>query len=148
MVGIDSEELLGVAALVARLESETLASLEPSLTSRQYRLLRVIDQGQETATMIYENATISLAAISQSVDLLVQRGLLRRARDPEDGRRVILSLTDPGRAVLAEAAARMDTLAAHLIGEPAEQQVTELRQALRLLRERVVTLLRSREPSR
>ncbi|MFC5835259.1 MarR family winged helix-turn-helix transcriptional regulator [Nonomuraea insulae] len=148
MVGIDSEELLGVAALVARLESETLASLEPSLTSRQYRLLRVIDQGQETATMIYENATISLAAISQSVDLLVQRGLLRRARAPEDGRRVILSLTDPGRAVLAEAAARMDTLAAHLIGAPAEQQVTELRQALRLLRERVVTLLRSREPSR
>ncbi|MEV4377852.1 MarR family transcriptional regulator [Streptosporangium sp. NPDC049644] len=148
MTGIDSEELLGVAALVSRLERETLAALEPPLTSRQYRLLRVIDQGQVTATTIYEQATISLAAISQSIDLLVQRGLLHRTRDPEDGRRFILSLTDTGRAALTKADAQMTELAVRLIGEPDEQQITELRQALRALRERVVPLLRSAEPSR
>ncbi|WP_237105130.1 MarR family winged helix-turn-helix transcriptional regulator [Nonomuraea sp. MG754425] len=148
MTGMDSEELLGVAALVARLESETLAALQPPLTSRQYRLLRVIDQGQVTATAIYEQATMSLASISQSVDLLVQRGLLRRERDPEDGRRSILSLTEAGHASLTDASARMTGLAEQLVGEPEEQQITELRQALRLLRERVVALLRSADPSR
>ncbi|MGW4800954.1 MarR family winged helix-turn-helix transcriptional regulator, partial [Nonomuraea sp. NPDC004297] len=125
MTGMDSEELLGVAALVARLESETLAALQPPLTSRQYRLLRVIDQGQVTATAIYEQATMSLASISQSVDLLVQRGLLRRERDPEDGRRSILSLTEAGRASLTDASARMAGLAEQLVGEPEEQQITE-----------------------
>jgi DNA-binding MarR family transcriptional regulator len=98
--------------------------------------------------MIHDQVTISLAAISQSVEVLVQRGLLRRDRDPKDGRRSILSLTGAGRRALAEASARMAELAAHLAREPDEQQVAELRHALRLLRERVVALLRSADQAR
>jgi len=40
---------------------------------------------------------VTKQAVGQSVDLLVLRGYLERARDPSDRRRVVLSLTSRGR---------------------------------------------------
>jgi DNA-binding MarR family transcriptional regulator len=41
---------------------------------------------------------LSQPALSRMVDRLVERGLVRREADAEDGRRVLLSLTEEGRA--------------------------------------------------
>jgi DNA-binding MarR family transcriptional regulator len=41
---------------------------------------------------------VSKQAVSQSVEMLVDRGYLERGRDPSDRRRVILSLTERGHA--------------------------------------------------
>jgi len=41
---------------------------------------------------------VSKQAVSQSVELLVERGYLERGRDPSDRRRVTLSLTERGHA--------------------------------------------------
>jgi DNA-binding MarR family transcriptional regulator len=41
---------------------------------------------------------VSKQAVSQSVEMLVERGYLERGRDPSDRRRLILSLTERGHA--------------------------------------------------
>jgi DNA-binding MarR family transcriptional regulator len=41
---------------------------------------------------------VSKQAVSQSVEMLVDRGYLERGRDPSDRRRVLLSLTERGHA--------------------------------------------------
>ena len=41
---------------------------------------------------------VSKQAVSQSVEMLVDRGYLERGRDPSDRRRVTLSLTERGHA--------------------------------------------------
>jgi len=46
---------------------------------------------------------VSKQAVSQSVDLLVLRGYLRRAEDPQDRRKVNLVLTPRGRAAASAA---------------------------------------------
>jgi DNA-binding MarR family transcriptional regulator len=54
----------------------------------------------------------SKQSASQLVELLVQRGYLERSTDPEDRRRVVLTLTDKGREasrITAGALERIDT---------------------------------------
>ena len=48
---------------------------------------------------------VSKQAASQLVDVLVTRGYVERSGDPADRRRIILSLTDRGRAAAAASAA-------------------------------------------
>lgn len=53
-------------------------------------------------------------AVSRSVDSLVRAGLIARAADPDNRRRLAMRLTDGGRAFLAEAPAAGGALAARL----------------------------------
>jgi DNA-binding MarR family transcriptional regulator len=65
---------------------------------------------------------------------LEQRGLLSRAGDPEDGRRVVLSLSDAGRQALrSRRAARTEQLARALAENFTEAELEQLEAAAPLL---------------
>jgi len=109
-----------------------------ALTLGQVRALHfVTDHSGCTMGELAEGLGVSLAASTGLVDRLIQQGLVARAADPTDRRRVRLQLTDGGRHahVAAKRRARRRMAAALATLSAAEQrQITSalvrLRQAL------------------
>ena len=98
------------AARLARDLEVALASLEISLS--QYRALARLSEGGLGASVVADELTISRPTVSALIDGLVARGLVDRAQDAADRRRVILTLTRAGvRALQAADAAVADRLA-------------------------------------
>ncbi|MPY72403.1 MAG: winged helix DNA-binding protein [Alphaproteobacteria bacterium] len=118
--------LLEVAPRVMRLETNALARLDHQLTHRQYRILSRISNGMTSATAMSRAASISLAAISESVDALCRRELVERQPDERDRRASRLALTAAGKAALAQAEQALDILAAHLSGSLPVAESTSL----------------------
>lgn len=108
--------LFEVALRLSQLETHVLAKGSPPLTFRQFRLLGRIIEGHDTITQLGHVATISLPAISESVEGLVQRDLVCRTVHPADGRVATLTLTDAGEEALA--------IGEKLLAEAAEQLLT------------------------
>jgi DNA-binding MarR family transcriptional regulator len=61
-------------------------------------------QGPITVSGVAEHLKVSGAFITAETNKLEARGLVAKTRDKEDGRRVLLSVTEAGRALLAELA--------------------------------------------
>ena len=71
-----------------------------SITVEQFHILRHIRRGRDSVSALAEVKDISRPAISQSVGLLVTRGLIVRTIDPQDRRHVQLDLTAEGNALM------------------------------------------------
>lgn len=71
-------------------------------------LLRLQKAGPQTLTALCEHAGVSLGSMSQTIRRLEQLDYVHRAKDPHDGRRVLLSATRAGAAVAADVRARME----------------------------------------
>lgn len=99
--GTLGEVLLALGGRVTRLQTELLASLEPPLTIRQYRILSRVDSGYTSLTALCKLAHRNPSTMSQSVDKLVQLGLLTRGTAEHSRRTMHLALTSQGREVLA-----------------------------------------------
>ncbi|MFL0578707.1 MarR family winged helix-turn-helix transcriptional regulator [Dietzia sp. 179-F 9C3 NHS] len=75
-------------------------------------LSHLAGRGPLTATELAGLERISHQAIANAVRELEELGLIRRSPDPDDGRRVLVELTDPGRERLrVEQSAGQDWLA-------------------------------------
>ncbi|RVT99403.1 MarR family transcriptional regulator [Rhodovarius crocodyli] len=61
-------------------------------------------QGPITVSGVAEHLKVSGAFITAETNKLETRGLVTKTRHPEDGRRVLLSVTEAGRALLADLA--------------------------------------------
>src|SRR5512147_2737659 len=70
------------------------------ITVEQFHVLRYVRRGKDCMSELAVAKNISRPAISQAVDILVNKGLLRRAQSTQDRRYVELSLTDSGNALL------------------------------------------------
>jgi DNA-binding MarR family transcriptional regulator len=73
-----------------------LAAEQFEITVEQFHLLRHIRKGHATVSELAQVKQISRPAISQSVDALVNKGLLARRPDARDRRNVQLELTGEG----------------------------------------------------
>lgn len=71
-----------------------------NITVEQFHILRHIRRGRDSVSALAEAKDISRPAISQSVDLLVIKGLIIRTVDPRDRRHVKLDLTADGNALM------------------------------------------------
>jgi DNA-binding MarR family transcriptional regulator len=113
------DELEAVRAL-ARL-ARLLEKASGNLGMAQYRVLSAIAAGDERASRVAERLGLGRPAISAAVDALCREGLLERSDAPGDQRAFDLSLTDAGRAQLAEVEARMVAVLSDLLartGDP------------------------------
>lgn len=71
-----------------------------NISVEQFHILRHIRRGRNSVSELAEVRDISRPAISQSVDLLVTRGLIFRTTDLKDRRHIKLDLTADGNALL------------------------------------------------
>jgi MarR family transcriptional regulator, organic hydroperoxide resistance regulator len=136
--------LFELAPRLTRLENAVLQDVEPGLTFRQYRILRRVVEGETTITAIGKHATITLPAISESVDGLVRKGLLERHTDVRDRRAANLVLTEDGHRALDEAQQRLDVLAESILDGMSARRRQQLRRDVTHVRDRVTALLRDR----
>lgn len=111
---------VSIGLLVRRLRQVAAGG---ALTLSESSALANLDRGgPTTAAALARVERISPQSMGATLAALEARGLVARAPDPADGRRVILSATDPGRQLLYNRRrARTEELARALSGfEPAE----------------------------
>src|ERR1700733_2397060 len=95
--------------VVARLARQVeLAAATVELTLSQYRVLGILGDGREAASVLADKLAVSRPSVTGVIDGLVARGLVRRDPDETDRRRIDLGLTDHGRRVLAGADAEVE----------------------------------------
>jgi DNA-binding MarR family transcriptional regulator len=77
------------------------AMMGDRLTTTQWAALSKLKEIQPSSqNQLGRETAMDVATIKGVVDRLVARGLVRTAADPNDGRRLILSLTDEGLATI------------------------------------------------
>jgi DNA-binding MarR family transcriptional regulator len=119
----DVELLISVAARLNRTSAVLLASLEVPLTFRQYRTLRRVAGGYTSLGQLARRGNLSLPTVSESVDGLVKRGLIRTAQSEADRRAIVLHATDAGRAAAEAGHRALSELVGSLLdGFSAEQR--------------------------
>jgi len=74
---------------------------EANLTEQQWRVLRVVQEsGGIDPTQIAEQACLLLPSLTRILQKLDDKGLVSRARDTEDRRRQIITITAAGEQVI------------------------------------------------
>jgi DNA-binding MarR family transcriptional regulator len=78
----------------------TIALENFDISVEQFHILRHIRRGLTSVSELAEVKQISRSAISQAVDILVERGLICRRQNVIDRRNIPLELTESGNALL------------------------------------------------
>ncbi|WP_328323241.1 MULTISPECIES: MarR family winged helix-turn-helix transcriptional regulator [unclassified Streptomyces] len=102
--------MMSVGALLRRVRQ---ARVEGELTMPERTALSLLDRtGPTTSSALARQVQITAQAMGATLGGLQARGLVERSTDPQDGRRVVLALTDAGRQALADKrSARTELLA-------------------------------------
>jgi DNA-binding MarR family transcriptional regulator len=131
-----AKEILDVAPLVtAAIRYEMRRSRTSSLTVPQFRTLIFISRHPGASlSALAAHIGLSLPSMSRLVDGLVSGGLARRTRDPEDRRRITLSLTRRGDTALRRARAATQDSIAKRVAVLSEAERATVVEAMRVLR--------------
>ncbi|MCZ7629350.1 MAG: MarR family winged helix-turn-helix transcriptional regulator [Microthrixaceae bacterium] len=86
------------AARLAKVSGSALAEID--LTLPQYRVLVFLDSGGRPASDVATLLDVAPSTVTSVVDGLCARGLVLRGEDPDDRRRVVLSLTAEGKEMV------------------------------------------------
>ena len=124
-----SELRVVLGQLVRRLRAENTIPLSHGMV-----LARLERDGPATTSSLAASERVRPQSMSQTVADLGAAGLVERTPDPTDGRRILIDITEQGRATLLEERARRDGWLASAIEAdltPEEQEI--LRRAIAIL---------------
>jgi DNA-binding MarR family transcriptional regulator len=116
----------------ATVEALTEAGYDDMPTNGSYVISGVARTGAPLAEII-SSLGVSKQAAGQLVDTLALRGYVERAIDPEDRRRLTVSLTERGHAAAAVIRAAVDQVDADLIARVGADSVAHARATLAAL---------------
>jgi DNA-binding MarR family transcriptional regulator len=132
-----SSELLPRAALLIRL---LVRQLGGELSRTEVGLLRTLSGGPRRITELAELEGLAQPTTTILVKQLEQRGLVQRERRSDDGRVVLVDLTDAGTAALEDYRAKASAALGAYLTEITDEQVETLATATETLGH-LVTLL-------
>lgn len=141
-----SRQLLALLAPLSRLvAAEVRGEAGDEVTIAQFRVLALLEAGPQTVSTLAKQRQVSLQAMSELAQLLVERGWASRTPDPRDRRQALLALTETGRSHHTRIDAR---LLAQLEPRLAELSTNERSAALQALPalQRVLTLIAAPAP--
>jgi DNA-binding MarR family transcriptional regulator len=123
--GIAAALFASVSLLVRRIRQ---VPTEGGLTMPERQALSRLDRGgPATSSELARQAQITAQAMGATLSALQVRGLVERRPDPEDGRRVILTVTDAGRQELSDKRnARTELLSRVLTGTFTRAELEQL----------------------
>jgi DNA-binding MarR family transcriptional regulator len=135
-----SERLPSAAGLLARL---LVRQLGGELSRTEVGLLNTLSDGPQRITELAEREGLAQPTMTSLVKQLEQQRLVRRDRQADDGRVVLVHLTDTGAAALEDYRARVRELLGSYLAEIPDEQVEELAGATEALAQ-LVALLQQR----
>jgi DNA-binding MarR family transcriptional regulator len=97
-VDVVAEQLLPRASLITRLLVRKAAA---GMSRADAGILSALDHGPQRVTELAQGQALAQPTVTQLVARLEERGLVTRGKHPDDGRVVLVSITDAGRAALA-----------------------------------------------
>ncbi|CAM4200688.1 MarR family winged helix-turn-helix transcriptional regulator [Janibacter anophelis] len=125
--------------LLERALAEDLAPMNVQLT--EYELLSMLSEspGQRTRmSRLADDIIQSRSRVTHTAARLEKRGWVERCRSLDDGRGVEISLTDAGRAAIADlAAVHVESVRRHLVDALTPEQFAALGDAMAALRDQM-----------
>jgi DNA-binding MarR family transcriptional regulator len=140
LIDFVSQQLLPGAGLLVRL---LVRELGGELSRTEVGLLSTLSGGPRRITELAEFEGLAQPTMTSLVKQLEQRGLVRRDRQAEDGRVVLVHLTDSGAAGLEDYRASARALLGIYLAEIPDEQVEALAGATEALAQ-LVELLQQR----
>ncbi len=103
-----AQRILEVIPLIMRvvganIRQETSASFRVS----HHRVLKLLYQRPRTISELAACQAVALPTMSRTISTLVERGWVTRTEDTNDRRRVLVQITDEGRAILDQLHSRI-----------------------------------------
>lgn len=93
------------------------------MTTAQYTALTVLERRPGiTSSELARRSFVRAQTMAQTMDPMLEEGLVRRERDPQHARRLLLYLTDRGRAAIAQAAPRVQELEALIMTDFTDEE--------------------------
>jgi DNA-binding MarR family transcriptional regulator len=126
-------DILTVIPGVMRILDHEIRQSHEGLAPAQFRLMFMLARRPRSLTELAESQSVSLATMSNSVAVLVQRGWMKRKKDPDDRRRLFLELTARGSQVFDEVYERAARRLNDMLAATDEVQCQDLRRGLELL---------------
>jgi DNA-binding MarR family transcriptional regulator len=127
-----------ISYAVARLERAVRAGIAErvrpyGLTTLQYTALSVLHRHGEPLSnaQLARRAYMTPQAMSEVIDALEKKGLIRRNPHPSHGRLLPATLTAKGRRVLTDCERQVDEMEDVMLADLTERQRTALRNALK-----------------
>ncbi|WP_411375699.1 MarR family winged helix-turn-helix transcriptional regulator [Arthrobacter sp. MPF02] len=106
------------------------------ITPGQYTVLAVLNSdGPQTLRALAESEHVQAPSMTRIVNALADQGFVTRSAHPDDGRQVSISITDAGRAVLAEAREQRTAWLARRVAGLSEEDREILSRAARIMQE-------------
>lgn len=126
------EPLMVASRVVIATAVRSVASVRRDLTLSQLRVLVVLDERGPTHLSDVAGALgVNPSTASRACDRLVGTGLVSRRPDPEDGRRISLSLSTTGRRLVRRILAARERLLADIVARMDDADRERLMAALR-----------------
>jgi DNA-binding MarR family transcriptional regulator len=97
------------------------------------QLVRSPDGVPLTPSLLAEAAHVAPSSMTHRLDRMVERGLIRRAADPDNRTRVLVQLTDAGYGLFAQAIREADVVEADLLAALSAHQKQQLADLLELV---------------
>src|SRR6266404_8105819 len=135
-----ASELVPRAALLTRL---LLRQVDAELSRTELGLLRTLSDGPRRITELAELEGLAQPTMTILIKQLEQEGLVQRERRSDDGRVVLVDLTESGRVALEDYRERIGTAIGAYLTQISDEQVDQLVAATETLAQ-VVTLLQQR----
>jgi DNA-binding MarR family transcriptional regulator len=132
-----ASELVPRAALLTRL---LLRQVDAELSRTELGLLRTLSDGPRRITELAELEGLAQPTTTILIKQLEQEGLVQRERRSDDGRVVLVDLTESGRAALEAYRERVTEALGEYLAEISDEQVDQLAAATETLAQ-LVTLL-------
>jgi DNA-binding MarR family transcriptional regulator len=139
-IDVVAGQLLSNAALLTRL---LVRQLDEELSRTEAGLLSTLARGAQRITALAELEGLAQPTMTSIVKQLEQRGLVRRERQADDGRVVLVNLTKAGSVALEDYRARARAVLGTYLAEIPDEQVEALAAATDALA-RLVALLQQR----
>jgi DNA-binding MarR family transcriptional regulator len=136
-----SSELLPRAAVLTRL---LVRQLGGELSRTEVGLLRTLSDGSRRITELAELEGLAQPTITILIKQLEENGLVTRTRQPDDGRVVVVTLTESGSVALEEYRGRLRAVLGGYLAEISDEQVEALATATEALAQLVDVLQQPR----
>lgn len=117
-------------SVLSTLQTRALAAMYSSkfgLTVNSWWVMVVIGRyPRSSASHVVENTTLEADKVTRAVDMLVEKGLMLRREDPDDRRRVVLTLSASGARVFEEIEAVRKALEASFLEVLSDEELQSL----------------------